>query len=285
MSVRLSALVLGVVALLATSALTYAANQQITSKPRVTPRVKVVSLTLVVPDVRRQVYVFAKGMLVDAGFAWKVEGGVRGFAANTVATQSPPPGLRVLDNGAPTVVLTLARNGKYGEKGTPEETSPYAGTPVWPAASAVPRTVLPVVRRAVAKVKVAARLHTTAAPKRIAAVPVVKPRPAPGLSRPPAFTVPGAPKEPLDEMPLTRRAQNLAIWLQAHPKPTDANVRYWLYQHAWVVQGAKFGWWHGAEALKVLIQDDRHAEALWGIGAKSQEVATATLAAVEARKA
>ena len=94
MSVRLSALVLGVVALLATSALTYAANQQITSKPRVTPRVKVVSLTLVVPDVRRQVYVFAKGMLVDAGFAWKVEGGVRGFAANTVATQSPPPGLR-----------------------------------------------------------------------------------------------------------------------------------------------------------------------------------------------
>jgi PASTA domain len=285
MSVRLSALVLGVVALLATAALTYAANQQITSKPRATPQVKVVSLTLVVPDLRRQVYVFAKGMLVDAGFAWKVEGAVRGFAANTVATQSPPPGLRVLDNGAPTIVLTLARNGKYGEKGTPEETSPYAGTPVWPATSGVTRTVLPVVRRAVPKIKVAVRPPKTAAAKRIAAVPDVKPRPAPSLSRPPAFTVAGAPKEPLDEMPLTRRAQKLAVWLQAHPKPTDANVRYWLYQHAWVVQGAKFGWWHGAQALKVLIQDDRHAEALWGIGAKSQEVATATLAAVEARKA
>jgi hypothetical protein len=284
MSVRLSALVLGVVALLATSALTYAANQQITSKPRATPRVKVVSLTLVVPDVRRQIYVFAKGMLVDAGFAWKVEGSVRGFAANTVATQSPPPGLRVLDNGAPTIVLTLARNVKYGEKGTPEQTSPYAGTPVWPATSAVPRTALPVVRRAVAKGKVAARPHTAAA-KRIAAAPVLKQRPAPSLSRPPAFTVPGAPKEPLAEMPLTRRAQNLATWLQAHPKPSDANVRYWLYQHAWVVQGAKFGWWHGAQALKVLIQDDRQAEAQWGIGAKSEQDATATLAAVEARKA
>ncbi|MGH3041762.1 MAG: hypothetical protein ACRDNG_08515, partial [Gaiellaceae bacterium] len=29
---------------------------------------------LVVPDVRRQAYVFAKGILQDAGFAWKVKG-------------------------------------------------------------------------------------------------------------------------------------------------------------------------------------------------------------------
>ena len=285
MSVRLSALVLGVVALLATAALTYAANQQITSKPRATAQVKVVSLTLVVPDVRRQVYVFAKGMLVDAGFAWKVEGGVRGFSANIVATQSPLPGMRVVDNGAPTIVLTLVRNGKYGEKGTPEETSPYAGTPVRLAVSVAARTVLPVVRRAVAKVKAAVRPATTAAAKTTAALPAAKPKPALSLSRPPAFSVPGAPKEPLDEMPLTRRAQNLSVWLQAHPKPTNANVKYWLYQHEWVVQGAKFGWWHGAQALKLLIQDDQHAEALWGIGAKSQKVARATLAAVEARKA
>ena len=29
---------------------------------------------LVVPDVRRQAYVFSKGMLQDAGFAWRVRG-------------------------------------------------------------------------------------------------------------------------------------------------------------------------------------------------------------------
>ena len=89
MSVRLSALVLGVVALLATAALTYAADQQISSTPRATPQLKAVPLTLVVPDVTRQAYVFAKGILVDSGFAWKVQGGVRGYSANTVAAQSP----------------------------------------------------------------------------------------------------------------------------------------------------------------------------------------------------
>src|SRR5919204_6705417 len=106
MSVRLTALVLGVVALLTTAALTYAADRQISSAPRATPQVKAVPLTLVVPDVRRQAYVFAKGMLVDAGFAWKVEGGVRGYSANTVAAQAPAPGTRVLDTGAPAIVLT-----------------------------------------------------------------------------------------------------------------------------------------------------------------------------------
>ena len=50
------------------------------------------------------------------------------------------------------------------------------------------------------------------------------------------------------------------------------------------MQGAKFGWWHGADALQQLIKDDRRAEALWGIGAKSEQVARAALAEVEARK-
>src|SRR6266511_611349 len=45
--------------------------------------------TLIVPDVRRQAYVFAKGILEDAGFAWQIEGSVRGFAANVVAVQTP----------------------------------------------------------------------------------------------------------------------------------------------------------------------------------------------------
>ena len=71
---------------------------------------------------RRQAYVFAKGTLGDAGFAWKVEGAVQGFASNTVAAQTPAPGTRVVDTGAPTIVLpTLARGGK--QSGIPESAS------------------------------------------------------------------------------------------------------------------------------------------------------------------
>jgi hypothetical protein len=280
MSVRLSALVLGVVALLTTAALTYAADRQISSAPRATPQVKAVPLTLVVPDVRRQAYVFAKGILVDAGFAWKVTGGVRGFSANTIATQSPAPGTRVLDTGAPTVMLTLARNAKYGQKGSPEDGSPYAGTPLKLANLASAQTELPTAKPAPAS-KPSAVTKPAAKPKSAATAKTSAKLPQ---SRPPAFTVPGAPKEPLDEVPLTTRAQKLATWLEAHPKPTDANVKHWLFQHEWIVQGAKFGWWRGADALQLLIKDDRRAEALWGIGAKSERVARAALAEVEARK-
>ena len=85
---------------------------------------------LVVPDVRRKAYVFAKGILQDAGFAWHVEGGVKGYAANTVTVQNPAPGTRVVDNGAPVVVLGLARNSAYGESGQPENDAPFKGTRV-----------------------------------------------------------------------------------------------------------------------------------------------------------
>ena len=67
-------------------------------------------VVLVVPDVRRQAYVFAKGILQDAGFAWRVRGAVDGFAANTVTVQTPAPGARVIDNGAPVVTIRLARS-------------------------------------------------------------------------------------------------------------------------------------------------------------------------------
>src|SRR5262249_21146330 len=98
-------------------------------------------------------------------------------------------------------------------------------------------------------------------------------------SRPPAFTVKGAPKEPLDEMPLTARAQRLEAWVASKPK-TPANVRHWLYQHSWIVTGARFGWWHGAEALQTLLRVDQHVEREWGIGAKSEADARAALAYV-----
>jgi hypothetical protein len=99
-------------------------------------------------------------------------------------------------------------------------------------------------------------------------------------SRPAAFHVVGAPKEPLDEIPLPARAGRLDAWLTRGRGPTGANQRHWLYQHAWIVTGARFGWWHGAEALSVLIRVDRRVESQWGIGYRSEAVARGALAAV-----
>jgi hypothetical protein len=101
--------------------------------------------------------------------------------------------------------------------------------------------------------------------------------------RPPAFVVAGARREPLDEMPLTVRAQALLTWMSGHPQPTDANVHRWLFQHAWIVTGAQMGWWHGAEALKTLEAVDQRAWANWGIGARSNAVARQALKQVEAK--
>jgi hypothetical protein len=83
-------------------------------------------------------------------------------------------------------------------------------------------------------------------------------------------------------MPLTDRARLLGRYLAAHPKPTNASVGHYLYQHAWIVTGAKFGWWKGAEALELLIAVDRRAQRAWGIGAKSEATARAALARVRA---
>jgi hypothetical protein len=60
-------------------------------------------------------------------------------------------------------------------------------------------------------------------------------------------------------------------------------VNYWLYQHAWLVTGARFGWSGGAEALRILVRVDRDLQARWGIGGKSLAVARAALAEVERR--
>src|SRR5262249_3952227 len=102
--------------------------------------------------------------------------------------------------------------------------------------------------------------------------------------RPPAFELPGAPKEPLDEIPLTERAALLGRWIDSRPARTNSNVRHWLYQHAWIVTGAGFGWWHGDDALVNLISVDRRVERLWGIGYRSEAVARATLGQVRRRE-
>jgi hypothetical protein len=101
--------------------------------------------------------------------------------------------------------------------------------------------------------------------------------------RPPAFHVPGAPKEPLDEITLPARARRLEAWWTPGRSLTEANLRHWLYQHAWIVTGARFGWWHGAEALRTLIRLDRRVEVRWAIGHRSEAAARQALAEVEAR--
>jgi PASTA domain-containing protein len=82
---------------------------------------------MVVPDVRSQLFVFASGILEDGGFGWKVRGSVGGFPANVVVSQSPKPGTHVIDTGAPTITLVLAR-GRGVELGEPQNRSPYGAS-------------------------------------------------------------------------------------------------------------------------------------------------------------
>jgi hypothetical protein len=101
--------------------------------------------------------------------------------------------------------------------------------------------------------------------------------------RPPAFHVSGAPREPLDEIALPARARRLQAWLTPRRSLSRANLRHWLYQHTWIVTGARFGWWQGAAALRILIRVDRRVESRWGIGYRSEAVVRRALAEVESK--
>jgi hypothetical protein len=230
---------------------------------------------IVVPDVRRQAYVFAKGILQDAGFAWRVQGSVQGYAANTVTVQSPAPGKRVVDNGAPTVVLRLARNSAYSERGLPENVSPFHGTRVVLASS---------IKKEAPKQPPAPPAPQPPAPQpqpQPQAQPQPQPQPQPAETREPDFVVPGAPEEPVDELPLPKRARQLAERIDAAARPTKKLVNFWLYQHSWIVYGARFGWADGAEALRILIRIDEKLQNRWDFGAQSERVARRALAYVE----
>src|SRR5918911_703343 len=164
MAPRLTALAVLLVLLLGTATFTYAAEQRIATTKPVTPAKPVAPPLLVVPNVSGQAYVFAKGTLQDAGFAWRVEGTVRGYAANTVVEQRPAPGTRVVDTGAPLVVLRLSANRHYAQTGEPEDASPYPGTEI---------------------------RYVDAPPKpRPITKPKPKLKPKPRVARPPAFHVP-----------------------------------------------------------------------------------------------
>jgi hypothetical protein len=278
MAVRLAALlpravVVALVWVLATAAFTFAADTTIIGPSSATSNsVPAKAPELVVPSVTGQAYVFAKGILEDAGFAWHLTGPVYGYASNRVMAQTPAAGTRVVDTGAPMIVLRLVR-GAYAEKGRPVGTSSYPGTKIKLANLAAATVPAAPVTKPAAKPAAKPVVKTLAKPK-LAAKP--KPKAVMRSKRPPAFSVPGAPKEPLDEITLPARALRLEAWLGQRPK-TSANVQDWLYQHAWIVTGAKFGWWHGAQALEILIRVDGLVQRQWGLGSKSEAVARATL--------
>jgi hypothetical protein len=261
--------VLIVIWLLAAASYTFAAGSQQPAPSTTSAAAPAKPDVLRVPDVRGQPYVFAKGILQDAGFAWRVEGAVQGYAANTVVLQDPAPAVRVVDNGAPTVLLRLEHNDDYPERGLPENTAPYAGSSVvlakdWRAA-----------QKPVPKPTPAAK-------------PKPKPNPAPAARparfRKPDFVVPNARREPADELPLPDRARMLDRRLAAASKPTPKVVNFWLYQHSWIVTGALFGWKDGDDALRILIDVDRDLQARFGLGVRSEAVARRALAKVLSKR-
>src|SRR5262249_29164129 len=120
--------------------------------------------------------------------------------------------------------------------------------------------------------KPAAKTPATAAPLKTAAG-----------TRAPDFTVAGAPQEPAGSKSLPDRVAALAAWLERNRQPSAANLNHWLYEHAYIVAGARFGWWHGVQALEALIKVDRRAESLWGVGSQSRTAAVKALAEVRSR--
>ncbi len=231
---------------------------------------------ITVPDVRGKAYVFAKGILQDAGLAWRVRGAVQGYAANAVVWQSPVPGSRIIDNGMPVVSVRLSKNTAYGERGLPENESPYLGTRV---------VYLSDWRKAHEQSSgtTSAATATTSATTSTAPTTTTEPEPpAEPKKREPDFIVAGAPAEPVDEISLPQRARLLQRRMDAMSKPTNRLVNYWLYQHSWIVTGARFGWHDGAEALHILIKVDQSLERRFDFGARSEAVARRALAYVEA---
>jgi beta-lactam-binding protein with PASTA domain len=267
-------LALTVIWLLGAATFTLAAEKKAATPTQTVASQAAKPTLLTVPDVRGKAYVFAKGILQDSGLAWRVQGAVQGYAANSVAYQSPRAGARVVDNGAPMVTLRLSKNSAYGERGLPENEAPYPGTRIlslseWRAEHEQPQ-------------ETTSTSPTTTATTTTPTTTETQPAPEPAETRKPDFEVSGAPAEPADELTLPARARMLARRMDAMSKPTNRLVNYWLYQHAWIVTGARFGWHDGAEALRILIKVDQSLVRRFDFGARSEVVARRALAYVEA---
>jgi hypothetical protein len=284
MAARLTALLprllaLTVIWLLGAATFTLAADKPpATPKAGATPQVTRPDV-LVVPDVRGKAYVFAEGILQDAGFSWTVQGSVQGYSANVVAVQNPAPQARVIDNGSPIVVLRLLKNTKYGERGLPQNDAPIQGTRI---------VYLTDWRRQHAQSQSTTTAETTTAVTTTTAdtstgTTTQEAPPSEPKTREPDFVVQGAPAEPTDEITLPARARMVSRRMAQASKPTPRLVNFWLYQHAWIVTGALFGWHDGAEALRILIRADESLQRRFDFGSRSERVARRALAEVEAK--
>jgi beta-lactam-binding protein with PASTA domain len=120
---RVAAVAAGV--LLVSATISLAADKPVAKKPAM--QSSATRQVMVVPDVRHQVFVFASGMLEDAGFGWKVRGSVHGYPANLVVSQSPKPGTHVVNTGAPAITLRLAQ-GHGPQLGQPQDRSSYGAS-------------------------------------------------------------------------------------------------------------------------------------------------------------
>lgn len=286
---RLAALT--VIGLLMATSITFAsATQKLKEKEEAAAPLQAGPKTLRIPDVRGQAYVFAKGILEDAGLSWQVVGPVQGYAANLVSLQSPAPGTLVLDNGAPTIELRLERNLEYSERGLPANTSPFTGSELLLAddpsvAAEESETADDGGQGAEPTAAEEAEAEQAEAPSEEPAGDEQDDTESSSEPREPDFVVAGAPVEPADELPLPDRARLVEKRIASTAKPNPQIVDWWLYQHSWIVTGARFGWQDGAEALRILIRVDRSIEARWNFGAKSTAVAERALAEVERRAA
>jgi PASTA domain len=112
--------------LLVSATISLAADKPAATEKPVT-RTATPQKVMIVPDVRGQLFVFASGMLEDGGFGWKVRGAVHGYPVNRVVSQSPKPGVHVIDTGAPTITLRLA-HGKGAQLGRPQDRSSYGAS-------------------------------------------------------------------------------------------------------------------------------------------------------------
>jgi hypothetical protein len=82
-------------------------------------------------------------------------------------------------------------------------------------------------------------------------------------------------------MALPDRASELEEWAKKLDKITPAALDHFAYQHAWIVTGAGFGWWRGAEALRTLIRVDEKMQSRFDVGREHEAQARAALAEVE----
>ena len=213
-------LALAAICVLVVTGLTIAASHKSSARPAHANTTMKLP-TKIVPNVVGSPYVFAEGTLQARGFGWRVEGKVAGWADAIVASQAPAAGTAVLDTGAPLVALELSKpSGPL--QGSPENSSPYSPTRVVLASSGNTQgstTTFPITTGSFSTATTSEQTTTTTAttttkqrttttrPTTSTTTPAPKPKRPGERTRPRAFVIAGARREPLDEIPLPARAR------------------------------------------------------------------------------